>query len=218
MRNKEIRHGSQLQRHWNKEYERLTTPFDIEEPEKWIAVLEKNGKIHGHVLDSGCGPGRNARYLANLGYSVLGVDFSLNAIIRAKRKAAENGNTALFLCANMCELAGYERHFDTVIDVGCFHSLCENDRAPYAAALHRVCRAGAVVYLQAFSRFDANIDVHLRGKVFFTLSEEQIRTTFVSNGWVVKGLVEKDARIRLTDTKENEKSKIAFWYVKMQYV
>jgi len=200
--------ASQLQALWEMEYENTNTPFDIEEPDEWIASLAKSGKIHGNVLDSGCGPGRNSIYLAGQGYSVLGADISTNAVERAKRKAAGKGNRAQFLQANMCELTGYENHFDTVVDIGCFHSLDERDRGAYAAALRRACRAGAVVYLRAF-RWN-----HPSGKGSPALSEEQIRAAFAANGWVVKEIVEREIELFIS---EEEKPKTCCWFAEMEY-
>jgi SAM-dependent methyltransferase len=201
-------HTSPLQALWEKEYESTTTPFDMEEPDEWIASLAKSGKIQGNVLDSGCGPGRNSRYLADLGFSVLGADISANAIERAKRKAAGKGNHAQFLQANMCELSGFENHFDTVVDIGCFHSLDERDRGSYAAALHRACRAGARAYLRAF-RWN-----HPSGKDSPALSEEQIRTAFATNGWIVKEIVEREIELFISEV---EKPKTRCWFAEFDY-
>ena len=120
---------SPLQELWVKEYENSSTPFDIEEPDAWIAALAKSGKIHGEVLDAGCGPGRNSIYLAGLGCNMLGVDISAHAVGRARQKASSKNSSARFLQANLCQLSGYEDHFDAVVDIGCFHSLDQRDRA-----------------------------------------------------------------------------------------
>lgn len=134
------------------------------------------------MLDSACGPGRNSIYLSSLGYSVLGVDISLNAIERARRKAAGKGANIQFLQANICELSGYENRLDTVADIGCFHSLDEHDRGPYAAALHRNCRKGAVALLRAF-RWR-----HRSGKRSPALTGADIKSAFANNGRAVQEL------------------------------
>ena len=41
------------------------------------------------MLDVGCGTGENALYLAQNGFSVVGVDLSTRAIVAAKAKAEE---------------------------------------------------------------------------------------------------------------------------------
>ena len=201
-----------IHNYWEKEYECTTTQFDVDEPDEWIAKLEMSGKIYGNVLDAGCGPGRTAMFLADLGYNVLGVDISDNAIKRAKLKAEQKGCTAQFLQSDMCELSGYDNHFDTVIDIGCFHSLIESDRNKYAAALHRLCREEAVIFLRAFS--DMNMKkIITPGEHVPFLNEEQIRTAFTSNGWIVKNLVQKE--IDLLVAQNEVRMNIYVWYAEI---
>ena len=52
---------------------------------------------------------------------------------------------AQFEQANILTLSGYDNRFDTVVDIGCFHSLYDDaDRTSYAASLYQVCRSGAI--------------------------------------------------------------------------
>lgn len=205
--------ASKLQAYWDKSYESTATPFDIEAPDEWIAALEWDGKIKGNVLDAGCGPGRTSIYLAKLGYSVLGGDISINAIERAQTNAARKGSTARFVQANLCELGGYDSHFDTVVDIGCFHSLLEDaDRRSYAATLHRACRAGAVVYLRAFSEGLVKPEDY-PGEHSPAMREEQIRAAFCSPGWVVKELAEKRIELFIS---ADEKPMTCFWFAEIE--
>jgi cyclopropane fatty-acyl-phospholipid synthase-like methyltransferase len=204
----------ELRDYWEKEYENTATPFDVDEPDEWVAALVASGKIYGNVLDSGCGPGRTSLYLADMGYSVLGVDLATNAIERARRKAAERHSGARFLQANMCRLSGHDNCFDTVVDIGCFHSLHENDRGRYAAALHWACRAGAVVYLRAFSDKNPEKRTHLSGLDLPALSEEQIRNAFSSNGWMVKELVEREVELFIPEMEA--KPTKSCWFAEMR--
>jgi SAM-dependent methyltransferase len=187
-----------LRDYWETEYRRTDTPFDVQNPDEWIASLEKDGGIRGNVLDSGCGPGRTAIYLSKLGYKVMGVDIAENAIERARRKAVEEKCDARFVCSDIRDLSGYDGRFDTVIDIGCLHSLFdENDRRNYAASLHRICAKDAVVYLRAIS--DANLKketVSIKRGVP-AMSERQIRDSF-HEGWRINALEEREIDL-LTD-------------------
>ena len=171
---------------WERVY-RGINPFDVETPEQWVVDLAENGKIRGRVLDSGCGSGRNALYLALKGYSVVGIDISETAIKRAKQKAMEKGiKNVAFLCENVVTLSGHDNEFDTVVDIGLFHSLDGADPSTYAAALHRACRTGGVVYLRAFSDSNAKRENYTGPQC----TENQIRTAF-SRGWNINSLEEK---------------------------
>ena len=124
------------------------------EPYQWVVELEMSGKINGNVLDSGCGTGDNSIFLASKGYNVVGLDISSNAIKTAKSKAIEGDVHVEFDQADMCRLNGFENKFDTVLDIGCFHSLDENQQVNYTNSLHEICNSDAVIYLRGFS--DAN--------------------------------------------------------------
>ncbi|WP_158822495.1 bifunctional 2-polyprenyl-6-hydroxyphenol methylase/3-demethylubiquinol 3-O-methyltransferase UbiG [Granulicella sp. S156] len=205
---------AQLQRYWENEYESTTTPFDSEKPDEWIATLEKVHKIKGDVLDAGSGPGRTSIYLADLGYNVLGIDISTKAIERAKLRAAEKGNTAQFLQANLFELPGYDHYFDTVVDIGCFHSLYDdNDRASYAATLHRMCRPGAIIYLRAFSASNPK-KVTDPTEHSPDLHEDQIRAAFSANGWDIKVLEERGIDLWISDEMT---LKSYFWFAEIHH-
>ena len=86
----------------------------------------------------------------------MGIDISTKAIERAKEKAAEKGiKNAKFLQLNIFKLTGYDDRFGSVIDVGCFHSLHEDDHEKYVIMLKKACKVGAIIYLRAFSTTNA---------------------------------------------------------------
>jgi len=206
-----MQNASALREYRDGDYRSMTTPLDIEPPDEWIASLAANRKIRGNVLDAGCGPGGTSLYLAELGYSVLGVDLSVQAIQRAKQKAATSRNLAQFAQADACKLFGFDRHFDTVVDVGCFHSLNANDRGLYAAALHRYCRPKSVVYLRAFSD---RTSAHPSSLPIPALSETEIRTRFEDRGWIIKTMVEREFGLF---GRKDQKPTTSCWFVEMNY-
>ena len=188
-----------LREYWEEAYINQETQFDVATPDRWIATLEKGGKISGKVLDAGCGPGRTTLYLAELGYDVLGVDISANAIQRARQKAVMRGGKAKFLRGNLCEAAGFDGHFDTVIDIGCFHSLPENERSKYAVALHNICSANGVIFMRAFSSGNLNNADWRRDLPVPAIQEEQIRNPFESCGWRIRTMDERHIKILVGD-------------------
>jgi methylase of polypeptide subunit release factors len=66
-------------------------PWDIGRPQQAYVELAQTGKIHGSVLDVGCGTGEHALYLAHHGHAVWGVDSSPTAIGKAQQKATARG-------------------------------------------------------------------------------------------------------------------------------
>ena len=73
-------------------YHLLYKNRDHQEAEEFINnLLEEIDLDSGaYILDLACGKGRHSRYLASLGYKVLGVDLSENSIKEAKKFESDN--------------------------------------------------------------------------------------------------------------------------------
>lgn len=178
---------------WEKVYSVRGNPFDVSDPDEWIVELEAGGKIRGAVLDAGCGAGHNALYLAAKGHYAVGVDITPRAIQRAEEKANERRiQNVTFLAANLCESFGYEGFFDSVIDIGCFHSLHEeNQKKRYADVLEKACKSGATMYLRTLNAVNsASGLVTERAQT----QERQIREAF-SDGWKLEKIEWKNIEV-----------------------
>ncbi|ROQ89582.1 methyltransferase domain-containing protein [Desulfosoma caldarium] len=104
----------------------------------------------GRALDLGCGTGTNAITLARHGWQVTGVDFSPQAIRRARRKAASAGLTIAFYVADVTNLATLQGPYDYVLDIGCLFALSQDGRRRYARELERLTAPGAWYMLYAW--------------------------------------------------------------------
>jgi SAM-dependent methyltransferase len=115
-----------------------------------VRALAGNGREPGRALDLGCGTGTNSIYLAQQGFTVVGVDFSGKAIELARRKARQAGVAVDFHTGDVTRLDFLNEPFEAVLDVGCFHGLDAVGRARYAAHLARLTRPGSTFLLWAF--------------------------------------------------------------------
>ena len=61
--------------------------FTVKPDENLVEYVERNIFKQGNVLELGCGPGRNAIYLANKGFAVDAVDISKETIQWATERA-----------------------------------------------------------------------------------------------------------------------------------
>ena len=104
----------------------------------------------GTGLDMGCGTGTNALTLARHGWKVTGVDFSTQAIARARRKARKEGLEITFVQGDVSALDELEGPFDLCLDIGCYHSLSASIREGYAERLGRLLRRGGTYLLYSF--------------------------------------------------------------------
>ncbi|HWF30849.1 MAG TPA: class I SAM-dependent methyltransferase [Mycobacterium sp.] len=184
-----------------------TPPWDNKAPSESVIAWQTGGWVHGDVVDIGCGLGDNAVYLAKNGYTVTGLDISLTALKAAEQRAKDAGADVNFAVADSTKLEGYTDAFDTVIDSGLFHSLDDDGRRSYAAAVHRATRPGATLLLSCFS--EANpVGKEPRPAV----SEETLRDVLGGGGWDITSLEPATLRGEL----DGAQIEMAFWYLRAQ--
>lgn len=78
--------------------------------------LEKNGITEGTICELGCGTGIMTEKFAGAGFSMIGVDQSVDMLALAKQKQEESGSEILYLNQNMEELE-LDEPVDAVISV-----------------------------------------------------------------------------------------------------
>jgi len=118
-------------------------PWDIGRPQRAFieageAIVGRASDSPARVLDSGCGTGDLALWLAEQGCRVTGVDFLEKPLEAARRKAQDRGLAANFLQMDALAVGEIPERFDAVTDCGLFHVFDDAGRAAYVAALERV--------------------------------------------------------------------------------
>lgn len=127
-------------------------PWDIGRPQPAFVELVSAGEFNkGSVLDVGCGTGENALYIAENGFSTVGVDLSSRAIVAARAKATERKLRVDFRHANALSLDFRGSYFDNVIDSGLFHTFNDSDRVSFANEIARVLKADGRYFMLCFS-------------------------------------------------------------------
>ncbi|MFT7868791.1 MULTISPECIES: class I SAM-dependent methyltransferase [Amycolatopsis] len=129
-------------------------PFFVNKPDEHLAGYLDSGRLRpGRVLDLGCGPGRNAIFLASRGFRVDAVDMSPDAIEWARDRAGEARVEIGFHCGDAFALTRAELTgpYDVVVDSGFFHHLPPHRRISYVQLLDRVLAAGGHLVLAAFA-------------------------------------------------------------------
>jgi len=134
--------GRRDQAWWDERYATGETGWDRPTHAPQIErAAERLLREGGRVLDLGCGRGRNARFLAGRGFSVVGVDLSGRAIADA---IAQRGDLdcAFHRLDVLCEpIPGGP--FVAVFDYGCFHVFeTPEDRAAVVATVAGVLVPG----------------------------------------------------------------------------
>ena len=127
-------------------------PWDTEvTPPEVVELIERGSLRPGRALDLGCGTGTNCIYLARHGWEMVGIDFSLLAIRRARRKARRAGVDCQFYRGDVTDLAFLADPFDLALDIGCLHSLPPEGWGRYAAEVTRLVRPDSLYLLYAFT-------------------------------------------------------------------
>jgi len=104
-------------------------------------ITEFTGMLGGnHILDLGCGPGRDAAEFVNRGYEVTGIDITENFIALASEAVPE----ANFFVMDMLELVFQENMFDGVWASASLLHLKREDIPQAMSEVFRVLKPGGV--------------------------------------------------------------------------
>lgn len=126
-------------------------PFFCNFPDEHLVKYIENELIQPkHVLELGCGNGRNAIYLASMGCKVTAVDLAAEAILWAQAEAENQQVDIQFICSNIFELDLPRGDFDFIYDSGCFHHLAPHRRISYIQLLRNYLCANGHFSINAF--------------------------------------------------------------------
>ncbi len=128
-------------------------PFFAPKPDESLAAYVDGGALKpGRALELGCGPGRNALYLAARGFDVDAVDLSPAALDWARERAREAGTKVRFHLGDIFgPVLDGKGPYDLVHDSGCFHHLPPHRRIGYLALLDRMLAPGGHFVLNCFA-------------------------------------------------------------------
>ena len=97
---------------WDRRYSDVDLLWS-RDPNRFL-VAEAEDLAPGRALDLACGEGRNAIWLAELGWQVTGVDYSGVAIAKARERAASARLDIEFISADLLEYEPEPSAFDLV--------------------------------------------------------------------------------------------------------
>ncbi|MHA2379942.1 MAG: class I SAM-dependent methyltransferase [Candidatus Thorarchaeota archaeon] len=158
---------------WSSSYSSVP-PWDVEHPQQAFVELVKHGELKpSRVLDIGSGPGENTIFLAENGFSAMGIDFTPEAVEIARNRAIKHGVRVDFVVGNVLNLEQYflQDDFDYIIDSGLFHSIGLQDLSELVRQIRRALKPGGVYYILCFS------DKEPPGRGPRRVSKEEIRRT-----------------------------------------
>lgn len=153
--------------------------WEIGRPQQ--AFVDAADRIHGAILDSGCGTGENAFYFTDRGGQVTGIDFLAEPIAIAQKKAIQRGLDVTFHVMDALTLNDWTERFDNVIDSGLFHVFSDDDRRRYVDGLATVLKPNGRFFLLCFSDAEPGTQGPRR------ISRRDIQLAF-AEGWLVESI------------------------------
>ena len=133
---------------WNERYSAPGYAYGTAPNDFLVSVANRIPR--GKILSLAEGEGRNAVYLASLGYQVTGVDGSEVGLGKARELAAERGVAITTLHADLSRFEIEQEQWEGII--ACFCHLPPAIRAPLHKAAVRGLKPGGVFFLEAFSK------------------------------------------------------------------
>jgi len=98
---------------WDRRYAQPGSVWSAR-PNRFL-VAEVGDLAPGRALDLACGEGQNAVWLAGLGWTVVGIDFSSVAIDKARARAAREDLDVEFVCCDLVDYRPEARVSDLVV-------------------------------------------------------------------------------------------------------
>lgn len=151
---------------WEMEYNnpKLVTKGDGPQKDtlRFLKFLKKEQKFKVFdkvILDLGCGTGRNANYLSDLGNKVIGMEISKRAFSIARVRGEEMGLNVDYRLGDIGEKYDIEDNsIDIVLDITSSNSLDEKGREVYLSEVDRVMKIGGYFFVRALCK-DGNKNV-----------------------------------------------------------
>ena len=105
-----------------------------------------------HVLDLGCGFGRNANWLASQGAVVDAININKTELTEAKKRAAEQGVNVNYVKADAGSLPFADSSVDVILDAGCTHMCDRMTQEKSVLEVNRILKSGGYLQFFGFSK------------------------------------------------------------------
>lgn len=137
---------------WEESYKRkgkLDT-FGGGKPSQAVVDAAARIKLPAKALDLGCGEGRNALFLAGLGFETSAADISVSGIQKLNTVA---GELHLVVDAIVCDMRRYEfkKSFDLIVCVGCLHLIKREEWQNVISRIKQATLSGGFNVVGAFT-------------------------------------------------------------------
>lgn len=133
---------------------RENSQWEGEEPTSLATDLVDQGLVKEgtHVLDLGCGFGRNSNWFASKGAVVDAININEQELNEAKRRAVEYGVNVNYVKADAGALPFPNSSFDVLLDAGCTHMCDEKTQEKSVLEAVRILKPKGHLQFFGFSK------------------------------------------------------------------
>ena len=109
-------------------------------------------KESSHVLDLGCGFGRNSNWLASKGAIVDAININETELNEARKRANELDISVNYVKADAGFLPFSDSSFDVILDAGCTHMCDKETQEKSVLEANRILKPGGYLQFFGFSK------------------------------------------------------------------
>lgn len=134
--------------------EKENSQWEGEKPTSLATELVDKGIVKEgcHVLDLGCGFGRNSNWLASKGAVVDAININEDELNEAKGRAIKQGVNVNYVKADAGLLPFGDSSFDVLLDAGCTHMCDKQTQERAVLEANRVIKQGGYLQFFGFSK------------------------------------------------------------------
>ena len=129
--------------------------IDFASAKKELEFIERalDLKKGDRVLDLGCGNGRHSILLAELGYQVIGVDYSKSLLEMAKREAGKRDLDLELRCQDMLTLDESSLYDGVIILDGSFGIFTDSENEDIIRRVAKALKLGGKLLVQSYNPY-----------------------------------------------------------------
>jgi len=157
---------------------------------------------HAKILDVGCGTGRDAKAFTDMGFEIVGIDFSERMIELAKKIAPK----AEFELMDFRELKFKNESFDAIWFNAAFFKIKKDEADKVLSEVYRVLKCGGFIYVSVKSGETEGFDV--------VNGEEKFRSLYTEEKII--SVMEKN-KFKIIKTEIDKKVKCDHWFINVFY-
>lgn len=133
--------------YWNNYYKKFKG--ELAEPSNFAVEVEKRLELVSHIMELGCGNGRDSLYFLSKGHNTTAIDSS-DAAIDMLNETTKNNPKALFICDDFVKChALYQMQYDCVYSRFTLHAITEEQEDELLANVKEALSAGGLFCIEA---------------------------------------------------------------------